>query len=92
MGLDRADLRWFYWFMAGALRSERPGGRYHVTARGNEGKDLFRDDTDHFHSLELLGGWDYAVVSKAMTRFGRRLVWDAGLAEHVVAIPNQLSK
>ena len=41
--------------MARALRIERFGGRYHVTARGNERKDIFRDDTDHFHYLELLG-------------------------------------
>ncbi len=40
--------------MARAVRIERPGGRYHVAARGNERKDLFRDDTDHFHFLELL--------------------------------------
>jgi putative transposase len=41
--------------MARALRIERAGGRYHVTARGNERKDIFRDDADHFHFLELLG-------------------------------------
>jgi len=40
--------------MARALRIERPGGRYHITARGNERKDIFRDDPDHFHFLELL--------------------------------------
>ena len=40
--------------MARALRIERPGGRYHVTARGNERKALFRNDTDRFHFLELL--------------------------------------
>ena len=41
--------------MARALRIEIPGGRHHVTARGNERKDIFRDDTDRFHFLELLG-------------------------------------
>jgi putative transposase len=41
--------------MARALRIERPGGRYHVTARGNERKEIFRDDTDRFHFLESLG-------------------------------------
>jgi hypothetical protein len=41
--------------MARALRIERVGGRYHVTARGNERKAIFRDDTDRFHLLELLG-------------------------------------
>jgi len=40
--------------MARPLRIERPGGRYHVTARGNERKAIFRDDTDRFHFLELL--------------------------------------
>jgi REP element-mobilizing transposase RayT len=41
--------------MARALRIERAGGRYHVTARGNERKDIFRNDSDRFHFLELLG-------------------------------------
>jgi REP element-mobilizing transposase RayT len=40
--------------VARALRIERVCGRYHVTARGNERKDIFRDDTDRFHFLELL--------------------------------------
>ena len=37
------------------MRIEIPGGRYHVTARGNERRDLFRDDRDRLHFLELLG-------------------------------------
>ena len=41
--------------MARPLRIQRPGGRYHVVARGNERKAIFRDDTDRFHFLELLG-------------------------------------
>ena len=40
--------------MARAVRIELPGGRYHVTARGNERKEIFRDDADQFHFLELL--------------------------------------
>ncbi len=40
--------------MAPALRIERPGGRYHVAARGNERKPIFRPDADRFHFLELL--------------------------------------
>ena len=40
--------------MARALRIERPGGRYHVTARGNERKAIYRDDTDRTHFLTLL--------------------------------------
>ncbi len=51
--------------MARALRIERPGGRYHVTARGNEKKAIYRDDSDRTHFLELLG--------EAVERFGIRL-------------------
>jgi REP-associated tyrosine transposase len=40
--------------MARALRIERPGGRYHASARGNERKPIFRDDADRFHFLALL--------------------------------------
>jgi len=47
--------RWLHPLIARALRVERPGGRYHVTARGNERKDIFRDNTDRFHFLESLG-------------------------------------
>lgn len=37
------------------LRIEIPGGRYHVTARGNERRAIYRDDRDRAHFLELLG-------------------------------------
>ena len=40
--------------MARPLRIERPGGRYHVTARGNERKAIFRNDPDRVHFLGLL--------------------------------------
>ena len=40
--------------MARPLRIERAGGWYHVTARGNERKAIFRDDRDRMHFLELL--------------------------------------
>jgi putative transposase len=40
--------------VARALRIERPDGRYHVTARGNERKSIFRDDRDRAHFLDLL--------------------------------------
>ena len=40
--------------MARALRIQCPGGRYHVTARGNERGKIFWDDVDRFHFLELL--------------------------------------
>ena len=41
--------------MARALRIERRGGRYHLTARGNDRQAIFRGDADRFHFLELLG-------------------------------------
>jgi putative transposase len=41
--------------MARALRIERPGGRYHVTARGYKRKPIFCDEADRFRFLELLG-------------------------------------
>jgi putative transposase len=40
--------------MARPLRIEKAGGWYHVTARGNERKAIFRDDRDRRHFLELL--------------------------------------
>lgn len=40
--------------MTRALRIQCAGGRYHVTARGNDRKQIFWDDTDRFHFLELL--------------------------------------
>jgi REP-associated tyrosine transposase len=40
--------------MAWPLRIERPRGRYHVTARGNERKAVYRRESDRFHFLELL--------------------------------------
>lgn len=55
MGFDGETRDWFRARMARALRIERVGGRYHVTARGNERKAIFRDDTDRFHLLGLLG-------------------------------------
>jgi REP element-mobilizing transposase RayT len=51
--------------MARALRIERPGGRYHVTSRGNQQKPIYRDDPDRAHCLELLG--------EATERFGIRV-------------------
>src|SRR5437667_12743342 len=40
--------------MARPLRIERPGGWYHLTARGNERRPLFRDDRDRQHFCQLL--------------------------------------
>jgi REP element-mobilizing transposase RayT len=41
--------------MARALRIQRPGGRYHATARGNDRKAIYREESDRTHFLELLG-------------------------------------
>ena len=51
--------------MARPLRIERPGGRYHVTARANERKALFRGDADRFHFLKLL--------AESAERFGTKI-------------------
>ena len=40
--------------MSRPLRIERPGGRYHVSARGNERKAVYRGDSDRLHFLALL--------------------------------------
>ena len=37
------------------LRLEHPGAVWHVTARGNERKELFRDDVDRERFLSILG-------------------------------------
>jgi len=40
--------------MARPLRIEYPGAFYHITARGNEQKDIFRDDKDREKFLDYL--------------------------------------
>ena len=40
--------------MSRPLRIEHIGGWYHVTARGNERRAIFRDHRDRAHFLELL--------------------------------------
>jgi REP element-mobilizing transposase RayT len=50
--------------MARPIRIERPGAWYHVTARGNERRWIYRDDSDRRHFCQLLGeavgafGWN----------------------------------
>ncbi len=51
--------------MARDLRIQIPGGRYHITARGNERRAIFRQDTDRIRLLELF--------SELPGRFGVRL-------------------
>lgn len=41
--------------MARPLRIERAGGWYHLTARGNERRPIFRDDRDRRHLCGLVG-------------------------------------
>ena len=41
--------------MARPLRLEVPGGVYHVMSRGNERRDIFLDDADRRHFLDILG-------------------------------------
>jgi putative transposase len=41
--------------MARPLRIERPGAWYHVTARGNERRPIYRANRDRLHFCELLG-------------------------------------
>jgi putative transposase len=40
--------------MARPIRMERPGAWYHVTARGNERRPIYRDATDRRHFCQLL--------------------------------------
>ena len=40
--------------MARPLRIEKVGGWYHITARGNERKPIFRNDADRRHFLEAV--------------------------------------
>jgi REP element-mobilizing transposase RayT len=51
--------------MARAVRIELAGGWYHVTARGNERRAIFRDERDRRHFLEL--------VEELTGRFGLRV-------------------
>ncbi len=40
--------------MARPLRIQYPGAVYHVTCRGNERQDIFRDDEDRKRFLQIL--------------------------------------
>ena len=42
--------------MSRSLRLEYPGAVWHITSRGNERKDIFRDDTDRERFLSILSG------------------------------------
>ena len=61
--------------MARPLRVERTGGWYHVTARGNERKVIYRDDSDRRHFLALLEEMTdrFRLVTKAKGRVCREV-------------------
>jgi len=40
--------------MARALRIQFEGAVYHITSRGNERKEIFKDDADRVRFLEIL--------------------------------------
>jgi putative transposase len=61
--------------MARPLRIEVPGALYHVTARGNERKAIFRDDADRAKYLERLAHY--------RERFGFRLLAYCLMGNHV---------
>jgi REP element-mobilizing transposase RayT len=54
--------------MARPLRVEFPGAIYHVTARGNERREIFRDDEDRHTFL--------AEAAEEFGRWGQRLTLD----------------
>src|SRR4029077_13992419 len=41
--------------MSQQIRLEYPGALWHITVHGNARREIFRDDADHNHFLELLG-------------------------------------
>jgi hypothetical protein len=43
------------WTMARPIRIQYPGAVYHVMARGNQGREVFRDNPDRKVSLASLG-------------------------------------
>ena len=57
------EIRFLHGLMARRLRLERPGGRYHVAAAGNERREIFRDETDRFHFLSFSATGSLHVTS-----------------------------
>ena len=56
MSLTRAGRgRLLEFIMARPLRMEYPGAVYHVMARGNQGRAIYREDRDRLRFLETLG-------------------------------------
>lgn len=70
--------------MARPLRLEHEYALWHVTSRGNEKKDIFRDDVDRERFLRMLG--------ETVTRFGWRLLAWVLMSNHfhlVIQTPEQ---
>ena len=67
--------------MARTQRIEYEGAVYHVTARGNERRGIFRDDAEWEHFLRLLG--------ESVVRFQVRLYlfWLIGLFQCLTPDP-----
>ena len=61
--------------MARKPRVHFPGGLYHVICRGNQGQQIFGDDADRRHDLELL--------QETQGRFGYRLYAYVLMGNHV---------
>ena len=61
--------------MARTQRIEYEGAVYHVTARGNERREIFRDDADREHFLRVLG--------ESVGRFEVRLYLFCLMANHL---------
>ena len=72
--------------MARRLRSNREDGWYHVFHRGHERREVFRDDRDREHFLELLGlfarrgGTGKPLAMWAARRFGGLTLRETGAA------------
>jgi hypothetical protein len=79
MGFDETACRWFHRLRARARRIEWDGGRSHVTARGQEREDIYREGSDRFHFLELL--------SRLGERFGVRVHALAQCIRRITAAP-----
>ena len=64
--------------MTRPLRILLPGGYYHVTCRGNEGRAIYRDDRDRTVFLEKLRGSlvNYQVAPVLNRRVGRLALFE----------------
>jgi REP element-mobilizing transposase RayT len=68
--------------MARPLRIQMAGGRYHLTARGNERKLTFKDDQNRAHFLDF--------VAELPERYGARIHAYVVMPNHFHAIMQKL--